>query len=56
MHGEEIITTTTKPFEQQTFKPHSDWRVRAISASNLHLRMKPIYVNSEDKETVNHFS
>lgn len=51
VHGEEIITTTTKPYEQQTFRSHTDWRVRAISATNLHLRTNHIYVNSEDKET-----
>lgn len=51
VHGEEILTTTTKPYEQQTFRSHSDWRVRAISATNLHLRTNHIYVNSEDKET-----
>ena len=48
VHGEKIIVTTTKPYEQQTFKSHSDWRVRAISATNLHLRTGHIYVNSDD--------
>ena len=30
----------------------TDWRMRAVAASTLHLRTKQIYVNSEDiKET-----
>ena len=51
-HGEEIIITTTSPYEQATFGSRTDWRARAISACNLHLRVNHIYVNSEDvKET-----
>jgi len=46
--GEAIVSTTTNPYEQETFKSHSDWRVRAISATNLYLRTNHIYVNSED--------
>lgn len=33
---------------QDTFGSKTDWRVRAISATNLHLRVNHIYVNSED--------
>lgn len=52
IHGDELIVTTTSPYEQSTFGSKTDWRVRAISASNLHLRINHIYVNSEDiKET-----
>jgi pre-mRNA-processing factor 8 len=47
-HGEEMIVTTTSAYEQQVFSSRTDWRVRAISASNLHLRVNHIYVNSED--------
>ena len=40
------------PGVQETFGSKTDWRVRAISATNLHLRVNHIYVNSEDiKET-----
>jgi pre-mRNA-processing factor 8 len=50
--GDEIITTTTSPHENKAYKSRTDWRVRAISASNLHLRTNHIYVNSDDvKET-----
>lgn len=33
---------------QAMFGSKTDWRVRAISAANLHLRVNHIYVNSED--------
>ena len=41
VHGDELIVTTTSPYEQSTFGSKTDWRVRAISASNLHLRGEP---------------
>ncbi|XP_010430014.1 PREDICTED: pre-mRNA-processing-splicing factor 8A-like isoform X1 [Camelina sativa] len=52
VHGDELITTTTSPYEQSAFGSKTDWRVRAISATNLYLRVNHIYVNSDDiKET-----
>ena len=48
VHGEEAFVTTTSQYEQQTFSSRTDWRVRAISATNLHLRTNHIYVNSDD--------
>ncbi|CAM8882877.1 unnamed protein product [Rhodiola kirilowii] len=52
VHGDELIVTTTSPYEQAAHVSKTDWRVRAISACNLHLRVNHIYVNSEDiKET-----
>ena len=51
-HGDEIITSTTSNYETQTFASRTEWRVRAISATNLHLRTNHIYVSSDDiKET-----
>lgn len=51
-HGDEIITATTSNYETQTFSSKTEWRVRAISATNLHLRTNHIYVSSDDiKET-----
>ncbi|MGH0161571.1 UNVERIFIED_CONTAM: hypothetical protein FKN15_041370 [Acipenser sinensis] len=51
-HGDEIITSTTSNYETQTFSSKTEWRVRAISAANLHLRTNHIYVSSDDiKET-----
>ncbi|CDY51887.1 BnaC01g41280D [Brassica napus] len=52
VHGEELIVTTVSPYEQTAFGSKTDWRVRAISATNLYLRVNHIYVNSDDiKET-----
>ena len=47
IHGQEIITTTTSQYETKTFASKTDWRTRAISATNLHLRTKHIYVTSD---------
>ncbi|PKA50623.1 hypothetical protein AXF42_Ash017962 [Apostasia shenzhenica] len=52
VHGDELIVTTTSPYEQAAFGSKTDWRVRGISATNLYLRVNHIYVNSDDiKET-----
>ncbi|OAO99508.1 hypothetical protein AXX17_AT4G44100 [Arabidopsis thaliana] len=52
VHGDELISTTISPYEQSAFGSKTDWRVRAISATNLYLRVNHIYVNSDDiKET-----
>merc|ERR1711871_1557065 len=36
VHGDAMTITTTSQYEQQTFNTRTDWRVRAISATNLH--------------------
>ena len=33
------------PYEQQTFASRTEWRVRAISASSLHLRTNHLPLN-----------
>ena len=48
IHGDEMIVTTTSNYETQTFSSKTEWRVRAISSTNLHLRTNHIYVNSDD--------
>lgn len=48
IHGDETIITTQTQYEQQVFSSKTDWRVRAISATNLHLRTNHIYVSSDD--------
>ncbi|KAG2489374.1 hypothetical protein HYH03_012204 [Edaphochlamys debaryana] len=48
VHGDDLIVTTTSPYEQAAFGSKTEWRVRAISAANLHLRVNHIYVNSDD--------
>ena len=50
-HRDEIVTTTSN-YERQTFSSKTEWRVRAISATNIHLCSNHIYVYSDDiKET-----
>jgi len=46
--GNEIAVTTVSQYEQEVFNSKTDWRVRAISATNLHLRAKNLFVSSED--------
>lgn len=48
VRGEEMISTTTSNYEQQQFVSKTEWRVRAISSTNLHLRTNHIYVDSDD--------
>merc|ERR1719454_2385200 len=47
-HGDELITTTTTNYERSAFQSKTEWRTRAISAANLHLRCNEIYVSSDD--------
>jgi HAMP domain-containing protein len=48
VHGDEMTVVTTTAYEAQTFSSRTEWRVRAISATNLHLRTNHIYVQSDD--------
>lgn len=48
IHGDEIIVTTTTNYESQAFASKTEWRTRAISSTNLHLRTNHIYVNTDD--------
>ncbi|KAF3611713.1 hypothetical protein DY000_02049032 [Brassica cretica] len=48
VHGDELIVSTVTPYEQAAFNSKTDWRVRAISATNLYLRVNHIYVNSDN--------
>merc|ERR1711988_672337 len=48
VHGDELIITTTSQYEQKMFSSKTDWRTRAISATNLHVRTNHIYVNSDE--------
>jgi len=47
VHGDEITVTTTSNYEQQIYSSKTDWRVRAISATNLYLRTNNFYVPPE---------
>ena len=48
VHGETMVITTTTQYEQATFSTRTDWRIRAVSATNLYLRTNHIYVTSEE--------
>ncbi|KCV67421.1 pre-mRNA-processing-splicing factor 8 [Fonticula alba] len=48
VHGDEIIVTTTTGYETRAFSSKTEWRVRAVSATNLHLRTNQIYVAAGD--------
>lgn len=48
VQGELITTITTTNYEQVAFSLRHEWRSRAISANNLHLRTKNFFVASSD--------
>ena len=48
VHGNEIVVATTSAYERQTFSSKTDWRVRAIGATNLGMRTKQIFVTGDD--------
>ncbi|KAL9939737.1 hypothetical protein V8E36_001554 [Tilletia maclaganii] len=48
VHGDEIQTVTTTQYETQVFSSKSDWRIRALSATNLPLRCQHLYVSNDD--------
>ena len=48
VHGAQITTQVTSQYEKEKFMSRTDWRIRAVAASTLHLRTKQIYVNSDD--------
>lgn len=47
VHGDDIITTTTTAYEQAKMQSRTEWRIRAIATTNLHLRTNNIYVDCE---------
>lgn len=47
VHGNEMVVTTKSPYEQAVFASRTDWRVRALSATNLILRTQHIYVPAD---------
>jgi pre-mRNA-processing factor 8 len=48
VHGDEMVVTAISPYEQQVFQSKTDWRVRAVSATNLGLRTNHIFVTQDD--------
>jgi pre-mRNA-processing factor 8 len=47
-----MVVTALSQYEKEKFTSKTDWRVRAVSATNMHLRTNHIYVNSEDLQEV----
>lgn len=43
-----MVVTALSQYEREKFTSKTDWRMRAISATNMHLRTNHIYVTSED--------
>lgn len=48
VHGDEMVVVTTSNYEQAAFHSKTEWRSRAISTTNLHLRAQRIYVPLDD--------
>ncbi|KAI9220140.1 PRP8 pre-mRNA processing factor 8 [Blastocladiella britannica] len=48
IHGDKTISVVMTDFESAAFASKTDWRVRAVSSTNLSLRTQHIYVDSDD--------
>lgn len=46
-HGDEMLITTQTAYEAASFSSRTDWRQRALSTTNLHLRTRHIYVSDD---------
>lgn len=46
--GEEMVVVTSSNYENKVFQSQIDWRRKAIANSLLYLRLKNIYVSSDD--------
>jgi pre-mRNA-processing factor 8 len=44
--NQRITTTTTTNYEQAAFKSHTDWRLRALSSTNMLMRTQNIWINT----------
>ena len=52
IHGTQMIVTALSQYEKEKFTSKTDWRMRAVSATNMHLRTNHIYVNSDDLKEI----
>ena len=43
-----MVVTALSQYEKEKFMSKTDWRIRAVSSTNMHLRTNHIYVNSDD--------
>ncbi len=48
IQGDEIQVVTTTQYEQAVFSSKTDWRIRAISATNIPLRLQHVYVSNDE--------
>lgn len=46
--GDSLLVTTTTNYENQVFSSKTDWRIRAVSATNIPLRLSHVYVSNDD--------
>ena len=49
IHGDEIVTTTRSPHEQQAFQSKTDWRQRALTTTSLIQRAQNVSSNSVEE-------
>merc|ERR1712194_300524 len=52
-HDEEMLVTTSTPYESQKFTSRTEWRVRALTASMLPMRISNLYVNQASSALAN---
>jgi len=52
IHGTQMVVTALSQYEKEKFTSKTDWRMRAVSATNMHLRTNHIYVNSDDLKEI----
>jgi pre-mRNA-processing factor 8 len=52
VHGTQMVVTALSQYEKEKFSSKTEWRQRAISATNMHLRTNHIYVNSDDLKEI----
>lgn len=43
-----MVVTALSQYEKEKFTSKTDWRMRAVSSTNMHLRTNHIYVDSDD--------
>ncbi|AOW02650.1 uncharacterized protein YALI1_C15021g [Yarrowia lipolytica] len=50
VHGDEMVVVTTSNYEQQVFQSKTEWRSRALSTANLHLRAEKVFVEYSESD------
>lgn len=52
VYGNKMQGTTFSPYEQQVFSSRTDWRIRALSISQIHMRLSYVHVVGVDESKV----